>query len=81
MGQFFSLKNSKFFSGLKKNWPIVASVTTDTVLLSFQNRIRILKNHYMHLPHKTFTYLDLYQHYMTFWLLQRRQIRTGQTQT
>ena len=29
MGQFFSLKNSKFFSGLKKNWPIVTPITTD----------------------------------------------------
>ena len=28
MGHFFSLKNSKFFSGLKKNWPIVAPITT-----------------------------------------------------
>ena len=32
MGQFFSLKNSKFFSGLKDNWPIVASITTLVIL-------------------------------------------------
>ena len=50
MGSFFSLKNSKFFSGLKKNDPIVASITTQLVkddevcFRGLQCRISILAN-------------------------------------
>ena len=44
MGQFFSLKNSKFFSGLKKNCPIVTSITTSVIENIFFNFLYDIKN-------------------------------------
>ena len=35
MGLFFSLKNSKFFSGLKKNDPIVTPITTNNLYVQY----------------------------------------------